>query len=136
LSRLEISGIDHIVRTANPAAMIEFYCTVLNCVVERDTGPELGLTQLRAGSALIDIVSVAGKLGQMGGDAPTGSGNNLDHFCLRLKPVSEEVIREQLLEYGTEVGEFSRRYGAEGFGNSIYIRDPDDNIVELRLGAS
>jgi len=129
----EISAIDHIVlRTESPAAMIGFYCRVLNCVIERDTGPELGLTQLRAGTALIDIVSVDGELGKMGGGAPTGSDNNMDHFCLRLQPISEEMIKQHLQKNGLQVTGFSRRYGAEGFGNSVYIKDPDGNIVELR----
>ncbi|HBF99556.1 MAG TPA: VOC family virulence protein, partial [Alphaproteobacteria bacterium] len=26
----------------------------------------------------------------------------------------------------------ARRYGAEGMGPSIYIRDPDGNVVELK----
>ncbi len=32
------------------------------------------------------------------------------------------------------VGDFAVRYGAEAFGSSVYIRDPDGNIVELRCG--
>ena len=31
-----------------------------------------------------------------------------------------------------EAGTFERRYGAQGFGNSIYMTDPDGNTVELR----
>jgi hypothetical protein len=30
--------------------------------------------------------------------------------------------------------EFTTRYGAEGFGPSAYIKDPDGNTIELRLG--
>jgi len=132
---LEIAAIDHIVlRTKNPDKMIEFYCQVLNCTLERESDAELGLTQLRAGNALIDIVSVDSKLGKMGGGAPTGSDNNMDHFCLRLQPISEEMIRQHLQKNGLQVTGFSRRYGAEGFGNSVYIMDPDGNTVELRSG--
>jgi len=29
-------------------------------------------------------------------------------------------------------GEVARRYGAEGFGLSIYITDPEGNTVELK----
>ena len=29
-------------------------------------------------------------------------------------------------------GEVRRRYGAEGYGSSIYITDPDGNTVELK----
>lgn len=129
----EIDSIDHIVlRTGRLDEMVEFYCSVLNCKVERDTGPELGLIQLRAGDALIDIVAVDSDLGRKGGGAPKEEGNNLDHFCLRLRPISEDSIREHLAEKGEDVGEFGERYGAEGFGQSVYIKDPDGNTVELR----
>ena len=130
---LSVEGIDHIVlRTENLSSMLQFYTEVLNCPVERETSPELGLTQLRAGSSLIDIVDVNSELGRMGGNAPGASGNNLDHFCLRLKSISEKALTAHLQEQGVSVGEFGSRYGAEGQGLSIYIQDPDGNTVELR----
>jgi len=42
------------------------------------------------------------------------------------------ALREQLSEAGVHVGEFSMRYGAEGLGPSLYITDPEDNVVELK----
>ncbi|MEP1469727.1 MAG: VOC family protein [Halieaceae bacterium] len=131
---LELAGLDHIVlRTTRFAQMLDFYCGVLGCVIERKTSPELGLTQLRAGEALIDLVTVDSELGRVGGGSPAATGNNLDHFCLQLKPVSEEAILQHLSEHGIEGGEFASRYGAQGQGNSIYIKDPDGNTVELRV---
>lgn len=128
-----IDSIDHIVlRTDNKEAMLKFYTEVLTCTLERETSPELGLTQLRAGGALIDIVAVDSQLGQMGGAAPGESGNNLDHFCLRLKQITPEDIERHLTSHGVEVGEFGSRYGAEGQGLSVYLKDPDGNTVELR----
>ena len=74
---IEISAIDHIVlRTSKIKAMLDFYCNVLGCAVERETTTETGLTQLRAGSALIDLVTVESDLGRMGGGAPTETENN------------------------------------------------------------
>jgi len=128
-----VAGIDHIVlRTQNKQALLNFYTGILGCETERDTPPETGLTQLRAGNALIDIVAVDSKLGAMGGPAPSTQGNNLDHFCLQLEPVAEEDIRSHLVLHGITVGNFADRYGAEGQGKSIYIEDPDGNVVELR----
>ncbi len=87
---LQVAGIDHIVlRTSNLKAMLHFYSVVLGCKVERETSPELGLTQLRAGNALIDLVAVDSHLGKTGGGAPTATENNVDHFCLQLKPITE-----------------------------------------------
>ena len=55
-----------------------------------------------------------------------------DHFCLQLKSVSEDEIKSHLKSFGIEAGDFSKRYGAQGFGQSIYIKDPEGNVVELR----
>lgn len=130
---LEIAAIDHIVlRTANIKAMLDFYCHVLGCTVERETSTETGLIQLRAGSALIDLVTVESNLGRMGGGAPTATENNLDHFCLQLKPISEVEIEKHLSDHEIDGGSFHDRYGAQGIGKSIYIKDPDGNTVELR----
>ena len=130
---IEIAGIDHIVlRTSKLQAMLDFYCDVLGCTVERKTAAEMGLIQLRAGNALIDLVSVDSSLGRMGGGAPTATENNMDHFCLQLKPVSEIDIEQHLLGHGVKGQGFQDRYGAQGFGKSIYIEDPEGNTVELR----
>ena len=130
---LEVAGIDHIVlRTNNLQAMLNFYSGILGCEVERETSSEMGLTQLRAGNALIDLVAVDSQLGRMGGGAPTETENNVDHFCLQLKPITEEDLRHYLQAKGIEVGEFGDRYGAEGQGRSVYIKDPEGNTVELR----
>jgi len=130
---LEVAGIDHIVlRTTKLQAMLEFYNGILGCKIERETSPETGLTQLRAGNALIDLVVVDSSLGKLGGGAPTQTGNNVDHFCLQLKPVLEEEIGAYLESKGVEAGEFENRYGAQGFGKSVYVKDPEGNVVELR----
>lgn len=130
---IRIRAIDHIVlRTARPEPMIRFYEDVLGCLVERRLPPETGLTQLRAGNALIDIVAVDSALGRVGGGPPGRTENNLDHFCLQLEPIAQDELRGWLQSHGIDCGEFQSRYGAEGFGPSIYIRDPDGNTVELR----
>ncbi len=129
----EVAGIDHIVlRTTKLQAMLEFYNGILGCRIERETSPKTGLTQLRAGNALIDLVVVDSKLGKLGGGAPTQTGNNVDHFCLQLKSISEEEIKAYLESNGVEAGEFENRYGAQGFGKSVYVKDPEGNVVELR----
>jgi catechol 2,3-dioxygenase-like lactoylglutathione lyase family enzyme len=130
---IKIAGIDHIVlRTTRLDEMLAFYRDLLGCAVERELPPEVGLVQLRAGTALIDIVTVDSELGRMGGGPPTDTENNLDHFCLQIEPVEEAELSAYLSGKGVEVGEFAERYGAEGFGNSIYIKDPEGNVVELR----
>ncbi|WP_409524493.1 VOC family protein [Nitrincola sp. MINF-07-Sa-05] len=128
-----IAAIDHIVlRTAHLDRMLAFYVDVLGCVVERELPPEKGLIQLRAGNALIDLVTTDSEMGRKGGEAPAETGRNLDHFCLLLEPLSEQEILDYLHNKGIEGGEFIERYGSEGMGRSVYIEDPDGNTVELR----
>lgn len=130
---MEIFQIDHIVlRTSKLEQMLTFYCDVLGCKVERQTTADVGLIQLRAGNALIDLVAADGKLGKMGGGPPTPTENNVDHFCLQLKTITEQEIINHLKSHNIAIGEFADRYGAQGMGRSIYIKDPERNTVELR----
>jgi glyoxylase I family protein len=126
------AGIDHIVlRVRDADAMAAFYIGVLGCTLERRRD-DIGLLQLRAGRSLIDLVPVDGKLGRLGGAAPGPEGRNLDHFCLRVEPFDAESIRAFLAGRGLEPGEVAPRFGAEGEGPSIYVRDPEGNTVELK----
>lgn len=126
--------LDHIVlRTAQVQAMVVFYVEVLGCTLERETGEEQGLVQLRAGESLIDIVAVDSVLGRRGGPAPSPTGNNLDHFCLQIEAMTEQALLDYLRRKNVPCGRFEKRYGAEGFGASLYLQDPDGNTVELRF---
>jgi glyoxylase I family protein len=127
-----IRDIDHLVlRVVDLERVLRFYCDVLGCTVERRRD-DLGLVQLRAGRSLIDLVPVMGKLGSAGGAAPGKEGRNLDHFCLRVDPFDEAGIRRHLEANGVEAGALALRYGADGEGPSIYVTDPDGNVVELK----
>jgi len=125
-------SIDHLVlRVVDLEEMLRFYCVALGCTVERRQD-ELGLVQLRAGSALIDLVPVDGKLGQAGGAPPGKDARNLDHFCLRVEPFDPAAIRKRLEGLGVAVDPPKRRFGAEGYGESIYLADPEGNRIELK----
>lgn len=129
---IHIREIDHLVlRVIDLDRMLRFYCDVLGCTVERRQ-EELGLIQLRAGRSILDLVPVDGQLGQAGGAAPGREGRNLDHFCLRVEPFDEPGIRAFLQARGIEAGPVASRYGAEGAGPSLYITDPEGNVVELK----
>ena len=124
--------LDHVVlRVRDVATMRRFYCDVLGCTPELDQ-PGIGLFQLRAGDSLIDLVDVDGKLGQQGGAAPGAEARNMDHFCLSIEGYDEAAIVAHLKAHGARVGDTGTRYGAEGEGPSIYVLDPEDNVVELK----
>lgn len=58
------------------------------------------------------------------------SGTNVDHFCIAVEPTDLDAVKAS--------GRFdvvdgpARRSGARGDGTSLYVRDPDGNVVELR----
>jgi catechol 2,3-dioxygenase-like lactoylglutathione lyase family enzyme len=119
-----IKGLDHVVlRVADMDRAIAFYRDVLGCREERRV-ESIGLVQLRAGAALIDLVPTAAP--------PAVAGGNMDHFALRIEPFEPEAIHAHLERHGVAAGKTARRYGAEGHGPSIYISDPDGNTVELK----
>ena len=129
---ISIREIDHVVlRVRDIDAMRRFYCDVLGAqhVAWR---PEFGMSHLKAGSSMIDLVTVDGPLGKPGGAAPGREGRNLDHLCLRVEPFDQEAIVAHLRRHSVALGEIRRRYGAEGNGISIYVTDPEGNLVELK----
>ena len=131
-SVIPIKGLDHIVlRVRDIDAMLRFYGEVLGCGVEK-IQEDLGLWQLRAGDALIDFATVDGPIGREKGPAPERDGHNQDHFCLLVDPWDEDAIRSALEAHGLQVEEAAIRYGATGYGPSIYLTDPEGNTVELK----
>jgi len=125
---IKLQGLDHVVlRTRQRARMVSFYSDVLGARLER-TLESIGLYQLRAGDSLIDLLEISG--------APPGDNAaadpNMDHFCLRVIDFDAEGVLAHLRACGLEPGEVAERYGAEGSGPSIYIKDPDGNTVELK----
>jgi glyoxylase I family protein len=129
---INITQVDHVVLRVNDISkMIDWYCEVLGCRLERGPG-EIGLAQLRAGSSLIDLVDAQGPLGKKGGAAPDGKANNMDHLCLRVYPWDSEAVLAQLRHHGVTVDDVADRYGASGMGPSIYLEDPEGNMLELK----
>ena len=123
-SAVRIDGLDHVVlRVASLERAIEFYGTVLGCRVEREL-QQPRLVQLRAGSSLVDLVPAAPA-------AERGSGN-MDHFALRLEAFDAAALTAHLQRHGVDPGAVHERYGAEGYGPSLYFTDPDGNTVELK----
>jgi glyoxylase I family protein len=130
---LTVLRIDHVVlRVQDLDRSIHFYERLLGChVVKRRD--DLGLVHLRAGVSMIDLVDVAGSLGRKGG-APAGTGGrNVDHLCLRVEPFDEAALLASIRALGLEGSAQAQiNFGAEGDGPSIYVADPDGNLVELK----
>ena len=119
---LIIRGIDHVVlRVRDIERMRKFYCDVLGAhhVAYR---PEFGMSHLRVGAAMIDLIQVQA----------LPEGRNMDHLCLRVEPFDQDAIVSHLEKHKVEVGKIASRFGAEGNGTSIYLTDPEGNTVELK----
>lgn len=117
----EFVALDHVVlRVQDMDRALHFYSEILGCPVERRV-PSIGLVQLRAGSALIDLLP---------SDSTDLRSQNMDHFCLRIRPFDPARIKKYLHAYAE--GGVEQRYGAQGMGRSLYISDPDGNVVELK----
>ena len=56
----------------------------------------------------------------------------MDHYAVQIESMDVAALSAHLRRHGIDPGEVRRRYGAEGYGSSIYITDPDGNTVELK----
>ena len=119
-----VAELDHVVlRCVNQQRALEFYTGILGLTEERRI-EKIGLIQLRAGQSMLDLVPAA---------SLSDGGRNVDHFCLGVESADFESLLSYLREHRVEmVGEAGTRYGARGMGLSIYVRDPEGNVVELK----
>jgi glyoxylase I family protein len=126
-----LRGLDHVVLLVGDMERAKrFYCEVVGCELDREL-PQYGMTQLRAGQSLIDLVDTSGEQGKWA-RAPVAGGRNMDHLCLTADDFDADRLREHLSAHGVEVAEEGVRYGATGDGYSVYFRDPFGNQIELK----
>jgi glyoxylase I family protein len=120
-----VAELDHVVlRCRDQASMLDFYTRLLGLVEERRL-EAIGLIQLRAGASMLDLVPAT--------EPRVEHGRNVDHFCLGIDAPDLVRAMRWLGEQGVEIiGEPATRYGARGMGLSIYVRDPEGNVVELK----
>jgi len=131
---LRVTGMDHIVLwSADVERSVAFYRDVLGCATER-------LQEWRDGAAPFPSIRLsAGTLIDVFPGGSEGSGDlrqrNLHHFCLAVESGDDlAAVAERLRSAGVTVeGEPGTRWGARGDGESIYVRDPDANVIELKV---
>lgn len=156
----ELKRLDHVViRCHNYKEMFEFYTQVLGCTIDKPADVNRfggALTHLRAGDAMIDLLSYdESALTEEGRQAVMkmhggGEGvrqidkslsdiacfkaemSTMDHLCIRASPFDEKMIVEFMNEMGVNVIDSGHRYGSEGIGPSVYVKDPEGNVVELK----
>ncbi len=121
--RVRVTGFDHVVlNVADAEKSIAFYCDELGLKPERVDEwrrKEVFFPSVRVdGHTLIDLLEVP------------RTGENANHICLVVEPADFDAVKAS--------GRFEvvdgpdTRWGARGDATSLYIKDPDDNVVELR----
>lgn len=120
-------GLDHVVlRVRDQAASERFYVGVLGCTVDHVNAP-IQLVQLRFGEQLIDLLPADGPT--TGSDHRTG----MDHFCLSIRCENLDAVADALRSQGVTLdSDVVQRRGAYGIGPSLYVRDPDGYLIELK----
>jgi catechol 2,3-dioxygenase-like lactoylglutathione lyase family enzyme len=127
---MRISGIDHIVlNVGDVERSLDFYQRHLGLTAERVDAWRRGDVRFPSvrisDSTIIDLVAAPRP---QGGDRP-----NLAHFCVVTESADMQAEADALTAAGVHVEEGPRvRSGARGDALSIYFRDPDDNLIEVR----
>jgi catechol 2,3-dioxygenase-like lactoylglutathione lyase family enzyme len=125
-----IVGIDHLLLHVNGMERnLAFYESVLGCAVETRI-PQLGMVELRAGSAHIDLVDIASSEGGWA-KSGAGGGRNIDHFALAIEPHDIQSLRDHLSSKSIAITEEREEDGPQGKSLSLYVHDPSGNTVEL-----
>ncbi|WP_030371904.1 VOC family protein [Streptomyces rimosus] len=120
---MRVIAFDHLVlNVADAERALDFYCGPLGLEPVR-------VEEWRAGKVPFPSVRVSPTtiIDLLEGDR---GESNVDHICLVVEPLDwQEVIDSGVL---TVVDGPGQRFGARGNAQSVYVRDPDGNTVELR----
>jgi catechol 2,3-dioxygenase-like lactoylglutathione lyase family enzyme len=122
---MKVTGLDHVVLlVADLERSLAWYCGVLGLTPERVDEWRAGMAPFP--SARIDATTILDFMPR-----PPGEGaNNVDHVCLVVEPTDfDAVVTAGDLEVVSGPGP---RWGAQGDATSIYVLDPDGNVIELR----
>ena len=129
---VRVTELDHIVlRVSDVERSLVFYTEVLGLASERVDlwkNGDVRFPSVRVnGDTIIDL---------FGSDqVPIGKDDakNQDHFCMVIEETDMERLRQDFESIGVEIQTGpGKRWGSHGDGISLYIYDPDDNVVELR----
>ncbi|MGI9318368.1 MAG: VOC family protein [bacterium] len=125
---MKIVELDHFVLTVKDIeATVKFYTKVLGMESEQFVGGGAERTALKFGHQKINLHQLGNEFKPVADKPLAGSGD----FCLITETPVEEIVQE-LERYGIQVVEGPvRKTGAIGPLWSIYLRDPDNNLIEI-----
>ena len=119
-------GLDNVVlRVGDQEKSTRFYVDVLGCTVDH-VNERISLVHLRFGEHYIDLLPATA-------EAPAATAGGVDHVCLSIRCDDLTKAAEALRRRGVTIdGDIVQRRGAYGTGPSLYLRDPDGYVIELK----
>ncbi len=129
---VKITELDHIVlRVRDVESSLRFYTQVLGLPAERVEQWRAG--EIRFPSARLNADTIIDFFGSDQEPIGRDGAKNQDHFCMVIEPTDMEELKAKFEGIGVDIQAGpGKRWGSHGDGISLYIYDPDDNVVELR----
>lgn len=129
---VKITEMDHIVlRNKDVEVSLRFYTEVLGMQAERVEQWRAG--EVRFPSARLNADTIIDFFGTDQEPIGKDGAKNQDHFCMVIEPTDMEELKAKFEAMGVEIQAGpGKRWGSHGDGISLYIYDPDGNVVELR----
>lgn len=129
---VKITEMDHIVlRVKDVEESLRFYTEILGMESERVDQWRAG--EIRFPSARINADTIIDFFGS--DQEPIGKEGvkNQDHYCMVIEKTDMEALKARFEAIGVDIQAGpGKRWGSHGDGISLYIYDPDNNVVELR----
>ena len=130
---MRTATLDHVaLNVADVDRALVFYHEVLGFDVDRleeFRAGKVGFPSVRVNPAtIIDLMP--------GGPVILEGRHPLNHFAFRLEEKQLDALHALLVQHEVEIVEDAHpRWGAQGRGPSMKVRDPDGNVVELKASA-
>ena len=129
---VKITEMDHIVlRVKDVEVALKFYTETLGLKPERIEQWRAG--EVRFPSARLNADTIIDFFPSDQEPVGREGARNQDHFCMVIEPRDMDELKAQFEAIGVDIQAGpGKRWGSHGDGISLYVYDPDDNVVELR----
>ena len=129
---VKITELDHIVlRVKDVEVSMRFYTEMLGLKPERVEQWRAG--EIRFPSARLNADTIIDFFATDQAPISKDGIRNQDHYCMVIEPTDMEELKSKFEAMGVEIQAGpGKRWGSHGDGISLYVYDPDNNVVELR----